>query len=465
MNNFNSDNAITENCVQPQQSALSAATKSLIAESILKDLGSSAEGPVSSNMLKDLVEDSMRSVYGELVQKLLDMEMTLHLGAERYGRISAEEAPVDLLGDRTPNKRNYRNGTYERKIKSSMGEFTVKMPRDRNSTFDPVTVPKHLGAEPAVLREEILKLASMGNSVRDIQSTVQSLLNVDVNNTYVQAVIDSFQKEYDEWQQSKIDPFYPFLFVDCLYANVRNEHGIAQNKPVYVILGINTEGKRTILDISMSTKSSAETKTFWLNRFDRLKQRGLVDVMFVSMDGVSGLEAGVKSLFPEAQVQRCVVHLVRNSLTFVEKSSRDKWCSSVKAIYTAMNEDEAYSALENFKQKWSETHSAGVSFIEERFMTHIMPLFELPSDIRKIIYTTNSIEAVNSSLRKVTKKGIFGSEKSVVSKMYLRVSMHLDEKWSERKLPGWTKVMNQLMICEKTRALMLKHVPCLANKF
>ena len=270
MNNFNSDNAITENCVQPQQSALSAATKSLIAESILKDLGSSAEGPVSPNMLKDLVEDSMRSVYGELVQKLLDMEMSLHLGAERYGRISAEEAPVDLLGDRTPNKRNYRNGTYERKIKSSMGEFTVKMPRDRNSTFDPVTVPKHLGAEPAVLREEILKLASMGNSVRDIQSTVQSLLNVDVNNTYVQAVIDSFQKEYDEWQQSKIDPFYPFLFVDCLYANVRNEHGIAQNKPVYVILGINTEGKRTILDISMSTKSSVwRNGGMWLDHISR----------------------------------------------------------------------------------------------------------------------------------------------------------------------------------------------------
>lgn len=464
MKNTIAEQAINSNS---NENAISQQTTDMLAKAILNDISKSNVKMTDKNDLLNAIQSGIQSTVASVLQSLLNAEMSVHLGAERYERINtpesasceAQEESIEQEKKDLP-KRNYRNGYYDRKLKTQYGELAFKMPRDRQGTFDPVKVPKGNNADGFILREEVLKLASMGNSVRDIQETIGSLLNVDVSHQYVQDIIESFQTEYEQWSQSAVEPFYPFVFVDCLYVNVRNSQGVACNKPVYVILGIDVEGKRSIIDISMSDKSSAETKSFWLSRFDALKQRGLKDLLFVSMDGVSGLEAGVRALFPDAIVQRCVVHLVRNSLHLVSRKDRDSWCAAVRKIYTAINEEAARNAIEELKQRWP-NNQAATHFIEERFLSHILPLFELPSDVRKIVYTTNSIEAVNSSLRKVINKGVFGSEKSAVSKIYLRACKHLNPNWSSRAIFGWSRVLNQLIICDKTSGVMKKYLPFL----
>ncbi len=431
--------------------------------------------------VKAAVEETMKGLFTSTVNTLLAAEMNLHLGTVPYGRLHQDKASTSTASDSDSpsetsaeaatseeemqsNERNYRNGYYTRKLETPFGPTTIKMPRDRAGTFNPVTVPKNGSSLDEALRDKILFTIASGNSVRDTANLISEILKVDVSSGFVQDVVASYEEEYDRWCNRQLDEFYPFVFVDCLYTDSRDEIGRALNKPVYAMLGITTDGRRDLLDITMSEKTSGESKSFWLSRFDNIKQRGVKDLMFVSIDGVSGLENGLHALFPDATVQRCVVHLLRNSNELIGKKDRYKWCSSFKSLYTALDKEGAWEAFEQLKLEWAgDNYIAAVNFVKRHFESHILPLYDLPYDIRKIVYTTNSIEAVNSSFRKVTKKGIFGSEKAACTRMYMRYHFILAPKWDSRPIANWHKVKSQLLICEKTRDMMAKYVPHLVQ--
>lgn len=283
-----------------------------------------------------------------------------------------------------------------------------------------------------------------GMSQRDISSTIEDIYGFSVSHEMISDITDVIIPELEEWRIRPLKRCYPFLFVDCMYVSLRQEYEV-KDCAVYVILGYDLQGHKEILGLWLSP---TESKNQWMQIFDELKKRGLEDVFFISMDGVSGLEEGAKAIFPNVVVQRCIVHLIRNSIKYVPSKDYKKFTQSLKRVYGAANIKAAKSAFEIFQNEWKQYPGAVEVWV--RNFKHVEQLFNYGSDVRKIMYTTNAIESVNSSFRKVTKKGTFPNENALFKLLYLRIK-ELEKKWEGGHILNWSMVLNQLMIDEQFR--------------
>ena len=391
----------------------------------------------------ETIEDvsiACRDVFGQLFGRMLDAELGIHLENEN--------------GKLAPGERyNRRNGHTAKTVRTTMGSVQLDVPRDRRGTFTPALVPKHC-RDVSGFEGKILGMISRGMSQRDIARTVEELYGFSVSHETVSQIAERVSEDVVKWQSRPLQPVYAFVFVDCIFSSVRSEHGEkASQQASYVILGIDLEGHKDVLSLSVNP---SESKSHWMNLFDSLRQRGVKDILFLSMDGVAGLEDGVRAIFPGTVVQRCIVHLMRGSLKYVAQKDYGEFTKDIKAAYAAVSREECRLNFEKFKKRWAESCPGAVRVWETHF-DHVLQLFDYPSAIRKIMYTTNAIESVNSSLRKVVKKGSFDSYDALLRAFYLRIQ-ELSRKWSGRMVQGWASVRNQLATHEQFEARVRPHL-------
>ena len=369
-----------------------------------------------SGLLKQLTK--------RLVERALSGELTHH-----------------LANDADDNAQNSRNGHSKKTVQSEHGELELAIPRDRESRFDPVLVPKHQ-RRIAGLDEKILALYARGMSTRDISAQLEELYGAKVSATLISEVTDSVLDEVKSWQSRPLDEMYPIVYLDALYVNMKVS-GRVSKRAVYVALGINREGNKCLLGLWIG-EAETEGAKFWLKVLTDLKNRGLKDILIACCDGLKGFPNAIEAVYPQTQVQLCIVHLIRNCLRYVPWKDSKAVAADLKPIYRAATLEEAETALEEFAAKWDSLYPA-IRQIWLRHWENVIPIFDYPMEIRKVIYTTNAIESLNRSLRKVIKtKAVFPDEQSVLKLMYLAMN-NIAKRWN-RPIKDWRAALSHFAI-------------------
>ena len=369
------------------------------------------------------VQDALKDIFGPMFEAMLQGEMNSHLGYENNDKSEKQT-------------QNRRNGYISKNVKTSMGEMTIDVPRDRDGSFEPQIVPKRT-KDISDIDKKVLSMYAKGMSQRDISNTIEEIYGFKISHDTISQITDCVLDELNEWQSRPLKKCYPFVFVDCMYVTMRYEYE-SKETAVYTILGYDIDGHKDILGIWLN---ETESKHSWMQIFDEIKSRGVEDIFFISMDGVSGLEQGAKEIFKGVVVQRCIVHLIRNSLKYVPSKDYKKFTANLKLIYGAPNLKTAQTEFEKFKTTWSKY--SGAVDVWVRNFNHVEQLFDYSSTIRRVMYTTNAIESINSSFRKVTKKGAFPNENALLKLLYLRVT-ELYKKWDNSTIYNWAMVRNEL---------------------
>lgn len=372
------------------------------------------------------VENYLDSLLQPLMQRLLDTELENHLEYSKYKH----------LKDKKVN--NIRNGYCKEKyVKTRYGNIKIRTPRDRNATFKPIIIEKGQ-TRLTGFEDKCIAMYAKGISLRDIEQTLKEIYGVKINKDEISKLISAVSEETEKWRKRNLKPLYVFTYADCLYIPIKDDI-TSSKKAIYVIIGVDSEGYKDILGLWID---NTESGSFWSNVFEDLKERGVEDILYMSSDGIAGFKGSLERVFPKTQSQRCVVHLVRNIYSLCPKKEAKNIIADYKKIYTSVSLDEANIELEEFKKKYDK-HTKIVKKVEN-FMEFLEPLFELPQEIRKCIYTSNAIESVNSALRKVTKgKGAFPNENSVYKILYLRIK-ELSKKW-KKPIQNWSKIQPQLI--------------------
>lgn len=365
------------------------------------------------------------SLLQPLMQKLLDTELDNHLDYDKYEHSKSKN-------------NNSRNGHCKPKtVKTEYGNIEVETPRDRNSTFEPVIIQKGQ-TRLTGFEDKCIALYAKGMSLRDIENTLKEIYGVKINKDQITKLISAVNEETDQWKSRKLKPLYVFTYADCLYIPIK-DNLTSTKRAVYVIIGVDANGYKDILGLWIDKTESA---SFWSNVFEDLKERGVKDILYMSSDGIAGFKGSLERVFPRTQSQRCVVHLVRNIYSLCPRKEAKSIIADYKKIYTCTSLKEAELELDNFKNKYNDNYPRIVKKVQE-FMQYLEPLFELPDEIRKCIYTSNAVEAVNSALRKVTRgKGAFPNEISVYKVLYLRIR-ELKEKW-KKPIKNWKIIQSQI---------------------
>lgn len=373
------------------------------------------------------VENFLDGLLEPLMQKLLDAELDNHLEYDRY----------EHSKDKKDNT-NSRNGYCKSKtVETKYGSISVKTPRDRNGSFSPVIIEKGQ-TKLTGFEDKCVSLYAKGVSLRDIEKILHDLYGVSISKDQITKLISVVNEETNKWKNRKLKPIYVFTYADCLYVPIKDNF-ISEKKAIYVIVGVDADGYKDILGMWIDNTESA---SFWTNVFEDLKERGVEDILYMSSDGVAGFQGSLETVFQKTQSQRCVVHLTRNINKLCPKKEAKEIINGWKKIYTSTSLEAANVCLEQFKKDFGK-HTTIVKKVED-FMQYLEPLFELPAEIRKAIYTSNAVESVNSALRKVTKgKGSFPSEESVYKILYLRVK-ELKEKWN-KPIQNWNTIQLQLI--------------------
>lgn len=381
------------------------------------------EGKITSSLD---VENFLDGLLQPLMQKLLDTELTNHLEYDKYSHVEGKDGE------------NARNGHCKTKtVKTKYGNIEVATPRDREATFTPIIIEKGQ-TRLTGFEDKCIALYSKGVSLRDIEKTLKEMYGVKINKEQITKLISAVSEETQKWKTRPLKPLYVFTYADCLYVPIKDDL-TSSKKAIYVIIGVDVYGYKEILGMWIDGSESA---SFWSNVFEDLKERGVKDILYMSSDGIAGFKGSLERVFPKTQTQRCVVHLVRNIYSLCPKKEAKKIIADYKKIYTSSNLEEAMFQLDIFRQKYKEQKRI-VKKVED-FMQYLEPLFELPQEIRKCIYTSNAIEAVNSALRKVTRgKGAFPSENSVYKVLYLRIK-ELSEKWN-KPIQNWKTIQSQII--------------------
>ena len=373
------------------------------------------------------VENFLDGLLQPLMQTLLDAELENHLQHPRYEH------------SKDKNPRNIRNGYCKPKtVKTKYGNICVKTPRDREATFTPIVIEKGQTTLTG-FEDKCIALYAKGMSLRDIEKTLKEIYGVKINKDQITTLISAVSKETEEWRNRKLKPLYVFSYADCIYVPIKNEDITSTKKAIYIIIGVDSFGYKDILGMWVNETESA---SFWTNVFEDLKERGVEDILYMSSDGIAGFKGSLETVFSKTQSQRCVVHLVRNLYSLCPKKDARQIIADYKKIYTSTSKEEAYLMLDIFKDKYKDQKRLVKK--AEDFMQYLEPLFELPAEIRKCIYTSNAVESVNSALRKVTRgKGAFPSEASVFKVLFLRIK-ELTEKW-KKPIQNWKTIQAQLI--------------------
>lgn len=382
------------------------------------------------------MENALKDVFGPMFEAMLQGEMNNHLGYSSNDK-----------SDKTTENR--RNGYGNKILNTTKGNIEINVPRDRDASFEPQLIKKRQ-RDVSEIEDKVISMYAKGMSQRDISSTIEDIYGFSVSHEMISDITDAVIPEMEEWQTRPLEKCYTFIIVDCLYTKIRTDYEIKEYA-VYTILGYTIDGKKQILGLWLN---ETESKHKWMQIFDEIKARGVEDIFFLSMDGVSGLESGVKAIFPKTIVQRCIVHLVRNSIKYVPSKDYKAFTSLLRKVYGATSLKACHTAFEAFKQQWSQY--PGAVEVWKRNFTHIEQLFDYGSNIRKIMYTTNAVESIHSSYRKVTKKGAFPNENALLKLLFIRTK-ELQKKWSTGYIPNWSMVMNQLLLHDQIKDRVIKY--------
>lgn len=361
-----------------------------------------------------------------LVERALQAEMAEHLGHDKHETVN------NATG-------NTRNGKSRKTLKGEFGELPIKIPRDREGSFEPLIISKHQ-TRWAGFDDKILSLYARGMTTREIQQHLTEMYGTEVSPTLISTVTDGVMDEVKQWQSRPLDAVYPVIYLDCIHAKVRDA-GSVRTKAIYLAIGINMEGHKEILGLWIAQTEGAK---FWLSVVTELKNRGVQDIFIACVDGLKGFPEAIETVYPHAIVQLCIVHMVRNSLNYVGWNKRKEVAADLRLVYSAATIDEAEQALADFEDKWNNAYPPIARSWRNNWQ-RIIPFFDYPPEIRRIIYTTNAIESVNMSLRKVSKnRGSFPNDEAVIKLFYLALS-NIAKKWS-MPLRDWKSALNRFTI-------------------
>ena len=373
----------------------------------------------------DDITNEFKNILKEVIQTASQEELTAHLGYDKH-----QESDI----------KNYRNGYNDKTLKSKYGNIKVSIPRDRNGTFEPKLVKKREvilnGSE-----DLILSLYSKGMSVQDIQLHLDDLYGYELSTQTISNITQKIMEQAEDWQNRPLDKIYPIIFMDATVLKIRVDR-VVKNIAAYIMLGITLEGKKEILGIWIGEN---ETSKYWLTVLNDVKRRGVEDVLIFAIDGLNGFNEAIKAVYPKAEIQRCIVHQIRNSLKFVSYKDRKAVAKDLKSVYTALDEASGQLALTEFNNIWHKKYP-NIAMSWTNHWDELSTFFKYPQSIRTLIYTTNPIESLNATIKRKTKsKSSFPTEKSAFKVLYLAIYQQ-QEKWNKNSIRNWSEIYPQLSI-------------------
>lgn len=372
----------------------------------------------------DDIQDALKDLLSGTIKEMMESEMDDHLGYEKYER---------------SDESNSRNGTKTKRVRSKYGEFEVDVPQDRDSTFDPKVLPKRQ-KDISSIDDKIIAMYAKGMTTRQISETIEDIYGFEISEGMVSDITDKLLPRIEEWQNRPLSAVYPIVFIDAVHFSVRKE-GLIQKLAAYVVLGINDDGKKEVLSIVIGENESSK---FWLGVLNSLKNRGVQDILILCSDGLTGIKDAISTAFPKTEQQRCIVHMVRNTLKYVANKDMKSFAKDLKTIYTAANEESAIARLEEVTEKWSEHYPHAMNRWHENWDA-ISPIFKFSKDVRTAFYTTNAIESLNSSYRKLNRqRSVFPSAQALLKALYL-ATFEISKKWT-MPIRNWGKIRGELAI-------------------
>lgn len=367
-------------------------------------------------------------LFKDTIQNLLQAELTNQLGYPKNLKILA------------PGVSNKRNGSYGKKIRTSFGETSIEVPRDRNGEFEPQIIQKHQ-SNTNELERKIISMYGKGMTVSDLNEHLADMYGIEVTDPMISQITDKIIPQIQEWQTRKLERLYPIVYLDAIHFKVRDE-GIVSTKAAYIVLGIDLSGKKDILGIWIGEEEGAK---FWLSVLTELNSRGVEDILIACCDNLSGFSEAISSVFPKTIIQKCVVHQIRNSLKYIVSRDQKEFLTDLKKVYRAATRQEAETSLLVLGEKWGKKYPLVIRSWENNW-TELSAYFEYTAPIRKIIYTTNAIEGTNRQIRKVTKnKSVFPTRTSLEKMLFLATS-DIMKRWNSRPLSNWAQTVSQLAI-------------------
>lgn len=370
------------------------------------------------------IQEALKDLLGGTIKEMMETEMDSHLGYSKSER---------------SDKSDYRNGYKSKTISGNFGELEISVPQDRQSSFEPQIVKKRQ-KDISAIDQKIISMYAKGLSTRQISDIIEDIYGFEVSESFISNVTDKLLPQIEDWQNRPLDEIYPVLYIDAIHFSVR-DNGIIRKVAAYVILGITVSGKKEVLTITIGDNESSK---YWLSVLNELKNRGVNDILLICADGLSGIKEAIETAFPNTEYQRCIVHQVRNTLKFVSYKDRKDFALDLKSIYHAPTEEKALQSLEKVTDKWEHLYPNTMKRWKENWDS-ISPIFKFSMEVRKVIYTTNTIESLNSTYRKLNRqRSVFPSDTALLKALYL-ATFEATKKWTST-IRNWGQVYGELSI-------------------
>ena len=372
----------------------------------------------------DDIQDALKDLLSGTLKEMLEAEMDGHLGYDRYER---------------SDEPNYRNGTKPKRVRSKYGEFEVDMPQDRRSSFEPQILPKRK-KDISAIDDKIISMYAKGMTVRQISETIEDIYGFEVSEGMVSDITDKLLPKIEEWQNRPLSAVYPVVFIDAVHFSVRDD-GVIRKLAAYVVLGINEDGKKEVLTITIGENESSK---YWLSVLNSLKNRGIKDILILCSDGLTGIKEAITAAFPSTEQQRCIVHMVRNTLKYVANKDMKAFAKDLKTIYTASDEKTASKHLKAVTEKWEGQYPNAMKRWNDNWDA-VSPIFKFSKEVRTAFYTTNAIESLNSSYRRLNRqRSVFPSSQALLKALYL-ATFESVKKWTV-PIRNWGKIRGELAV-------------------
>ena len=375
------------------------------------------------------IQDALKDLLGGTIKEMMEAEMDNHLGYSKSERFDSDD---------------YRNGYKSKRVNSSYGSMEIDVPQDRKSTFEPQVVKKRQ-KDISDIDQKIISMYAKGMTTRQISETIEDIYGFETSEGFISDVTDKVLPQIEDWQNRPLDEVYPIIFIDAIHYSVR-DNGIIRKLAAYIILGITVEGKKDVLTINVGDNESSK---YWLSVLNELKNRGVKDIMVICADGLSGIKEAITAAFPNTEYQRCIVHQVRNTLKYVPDKDRKAFATDLKTIYHASTEEKAREALDIVNDKWTPKYPNAMKRWYDNWDA-ITPIFKFSPAVRKVIYTTNAIESLNSTYRRLNRqRSVFPSDTALLKALYL-ATFEITKKWTQT-IRNWGAVYGELCIMYEGR--------------
>ena len=375
------------------------------------------------------IQEALKDLLGGTIKEMMEAEMDNHLGYEKSERSDSDD---------------YRNGYKTKRVNSSYGSMEIEVPQDRKCTFEPQIVKKRQ-KDISDIDQKIIAMYAKGMTTRQISETIEDIYGFETSEGFISDVTDKILPQIEDWQNRPLDEIYPILYIDAIHYSVR-ENGIIKKLAAYVILGINTAGRKEVLTITIG---DTESSKYWLSVLNELKNRGVKDILVLCADGLTGIKEAITAAYPKTEYQRCIVHQVRNTLKYVPDKDRKAFALDLKTIYHAANEEQARQALDRVDTKWTPKYPNSMKRWYDNWDA-IAPIFKFSSEVRKVIYTTNAIESLNATYRKLNRqRSVFPNDTALLKALYL-ATFEATKKWTT-SIRNWAQVYGELSIMYEGR--------------